>query len=50
MGMGLRPEIVQASLRFSLCYHNTIEEIDGVVEILSDVVSRLRGLARRGHA
>ena len=50
MGMGLRPEIVQASLRFSLCYHNTIEEIDGTAEILSDVVSRLRGLARRGHA
>jgi cysteine desulfurase len=50
MGMGLRPEIVQASLRFSLCYHNTIEEIDGAAEILSDVVSRLRGLARRGHA
>jgi cysteine desulfurase len=50
MGMGLRPEIVQASLRFSLCYHNTIEEIDGATEILSDVVSRLRGLARRGHA
>lgn len=49
MGMGLRPEIVQGSLRFSLCYHNTVEEIDGAVEILSEVVSRLRGLARRGR-
>ncbi|MGA2260825.1 MAG: cysteine desulfurase family protein [Acidobacteriota bacterium] len=49
MGMGLRPEIVQGSLRFSLCYHNTIEEIDGTVEILSGVVGRLRGLARRGQ-
>lgn len=49
MGMGLRPEIVQGSLRFSLCYHNTIEEIDGTVEILSAVVGRLRGLARRGQ-
>jgi cysteine desulfurase len=49
MGMGLRPEIVQGSLRFSLCYHNTIEEIDGTVEILSGVVGRLRGLGRRGR-
>jgi cysteine desulfurase len=50
MGMGLRPEVVQGSLRFSLSYHNTVEEIDGAVEVLSEVVSRLRGLARRGRA
>lgn len=49
VGMGLRSEIVQGSLRFSLCYHNTVEEIDGTVEILSEVVGRLRGLARRGQ-
>ena len=50
MGMGLRPEVVQGSLRFSLCYHNTPEEIDSAVGILSEVVGRLRRLARRGSA
>lgn len=49
-GMGLRAEVVQGSLRFSLCYHNTVEEIDRAVEIVSEVVSRLRGLARRTRA
>lgn len=48
MGMGLRPEVVQGSLRFSLCYHTTSEEIDAAVGILADVVPRLRALARRG--
>jgi cysteine desulfurase len=50
VGMGLRAEVVQGSLRFSLCYHNTAEEIGRAVEILSEVVSRLRGLARRARA
>lgn len=49
MGMGLRPEVVQGSLRFSLCYHNTVEEIDQAVEIISSVVGRMRGLARPGQ-
>ena len=48
--MGLRPEVVQGSLRFSLCYHNTTEEIDRAVDIVVAVVGRLRGLARRGRA
>jgi cysteine desulfurase len=48
MGMGLRPEVVQGSLRFSLCYHTTSEEIDAAAGILADVVPRLRSLARRG--
>jgi cysteine desulfurase len=48
--MGLRPEVVQGSLRFSLCYHNTTEEIDRAVDIVGAVVGRLRGLARRGRA
>jgi cysteine desulfurase len=49
MSMGLRPEIVQGSVRFSLCYHNTTEEIDAAVEIILGVVGRMRGLARRGQ-
>ncbi len=46
MGMGLRPEVVQGSLRFSLCYHNTLEEIDHAVEIVANTVGRMRELAR----
>lgn len=49
MGMGLRAEVVQSSVRFSLCYHNTEEEIDSAAGIVAEVVSRLRGLARRGR-
>lgn len=45
--MGLRPEIVQSSLRFSLCYHNTEQEIDRAVQILETVVQRLRKLSKR---
>jgi cysteine desulfurase len=48
MAMGLRPEVVQGSLRFSLCYHNTDDEIDRALEILESVVIRLRKLSRRG--
>jgi cysteine desulfurase len=46
IAMGLRPEVVQGSLRFSLCYHNTETEIDRAIESLSIVTRRLRGLAR----
>lgn len=45
-GMGLRPEVVQSSLRFSLCHYNTEEEIDRTVSILESVVQRLRHLSR----
>jgi cysteine desulfurase len=47
MAMGLRPEVVQASLRFSLCYHSTDAEIDRAFQILETVVQRLRRLSRR---
>ncbi len=45
--MGLRPEVVQSSLRFSLCYHNTEQEIDQAIELLEMVVQRLRKLSGR---
>jgi cysteine desulfurase len=45
--MGLRPEVVQGSLRFSLCYHNTGDEVDRAIRILESVVQRLRKLSRR---
>jgi cysteine desulfurase len=47
MAMGLRPEIVQGSLRFSLCYHSNEEEIDRATQILENVVRRLRKLSKR---
>jgi cysteine desulfurase len=46
MAMGLRPEIVQGSLRFSFCYYNTEEEVDQAVHILEGVVKRLRRISR----
>lgn len=48
--MGLRPEVVQGSLRFSLCYHNTEEEIDRASACVGRVAERLRRLARRALA
>lgn len=45
--MGLRPEVVQSSLRFSLSYHTTQEEIARAIEKLEKVVQRLRALSRR---
>ena len=47
MAMGFRPEIVQSSLRFSLCYHNTEEEIGQSIKILESVIQRLRKLSKR---
>jgi cysteine desulfurase len=49
MAMGLRPEVVQGSLRFSLCFHNTQEEIVQALEILESVIQRLRKLSRNAH-
>jgi cysteine desulfurase len=46
MAMGLRPEVVQSSLRFSLCYHNTDEEIDRTLQKLEAIVQRLRKLSK----
>ncbi len=48
--MGLRPEVVQSSLRFSLCHDNSEEEVDRTLEVLVDVTERLRRLARRSYA
>jgi cysteine desulfurase len=48
--MRLRPEVVQGSLRFSLCYYSTDEEVDRAIQILESVVQRLRKLSRRAYA
>ena len=46
--MGLRPEVVQGSLRFSFSRLNTEVEIERALEILEKVVARLRRLRRTG--
>jgi cysteine desulfurase len=50
IAMGLRPEVVQGSLRFSLCFHNTEAEIDQTIQTLETVVQRLRKLSKRVYA
>jgi cysteine sulfinate desulfinase/cysteine desulfurase-like protein len=45
--MGLRPEVVQSSLRFSLSYHTSEQEIRLALETLETVVQRLRKLSSR---
>jgi cysteine desulfurase len=45
--MGLRPEVVQGSLRFSLSRFTTEMEIDNALEILEKVIERLRRLRHR---
>ncbi len=49
IAMGLRPEVVQSSLRFSLSYHNTEEEIDQTLQTLETVIQRLRKLSKRAY-
>jgi cysteine desulfurase len=50
MAMGLRPEVVQGSLRFSLCCDNTDAEIDRALDVLVNVTERLRKLSQRTYA
>ena len=46
--MGLSPHRTQNSIRFSLGFGNTVDEVDGVIAMLPGIVSRLRALTRRG--
>jgi len=50
IAMGLRPDVVQGSLRFSLSYHTSDAEVDATVEALTRIAERLRRLARRVYA
>jgi len=50
MAMGLRPDVVQSSLRFSLSYHTTDGEIDRALQILESVVLRMRKVSKRVYA
>jgi cysteine desulfurase len=43
--MGIRPEIAQGAIRFSIGKYNTPEEIDYVIEVLPKIVERLRSMS-----
>ena len=43
--MGVPPDLAQSSLRFSFGRSNTIDDIDYVVEVLPEIVSRLRAMS-----
>jgi cysteine desulfurase len=47
LAMGLRPDVVESSLRFSLSYHNTEDEIEQVIRTVESVLQRLRKLSKR---
>jgi cysteine desulfurase len=49
LAMGLKPEVVQGSLRFSLCRNNTEVEIDRALEVLVRICERLRRLSRHAN-
>ncbi len=43
--MGVNPQVAQGAIRFSLGEDNTQEDIDYVADILSGIISRLRGIS-----
>jgi cysteine desulfurase len=43
--MGVAPDLAQSSLRFSFGRSNTIEDVDYVVEVLPEIVSKLRAMS-----
>jgi cysteine desulfurase len=50
VAMGLRPEVVQGSLRFSLSWHDSEADLDSAIDVVVRVLDRLRRLARRVSA
>jgi cysteine desulfurase len=49
VGMGLRPDVVQGAIRFSLGYFNTEEEIDHAADTVAEVADRMRRVSGRSH-
>ncbi|MCJ7578750.1 MAG: aminotransferase class V-fold PLP-dependent enzyme, partial [candidate division Zixibacteria bacterium] len=43
--MGISPEIAQGAIRFSFGRENTMADVDYVVGILPEIVSRLRAMS-----
>ena len=42
VALGIDRDLVHGSLRFSLCETNTVEEVDAVLDLLPEVIGRLR--------
>ena len=47
LAMGIPKELSEGSLRFSLGYANTQEDVDHVVEVLPNIVAHLRAISGR---
>ncbi len=45
LAMGIPKDMIEGSLRFSLGYGNTEEDVDYIVEVLPDIVARLRAIS-----
>ena len=45
LALGVPEELAHGSIRFSFGKHNTVEEIDYAVDVLKDVVSKLRDMS-----
>jgi cysteine desulfurase len=45
LAMGVPPQIAQSSIRFSFGRENTEAEVRRVLEVLPDIITRLRGLS-----
>ncbi len=43
--MGLKPELAQSSIRFSLGRGNTLEEVEYAAQVLPEIVERLRAMS-----
>jgi len=48
--MGVPKDLIEGSLRFSLGWGNTDEDIDRVIEVLPDIVARLRAVSGKWDA
>ena len=50
LAMGVPKDLIEGSLRFSLGYGNTEEDVDHIVEVLPDIVARLRTISGKWEA
>ena len=50
LAMGIPKDLIEGSLRFSLGYGNTEEDVDHIVGILPDIVARLRAISGKWEA
>lgn len=46
-GIGLKPEEIDSTIRFSFCYETTKEEIDYTVDVIKENIAMLRRYVRK---